>query len=121
MSRELLGTPFVEGGRRPGQSIDCLGVVLEMARRRGVRFPDPWDSVAASWRAGGDIGTGFPEGWRRLAAGEQLADDDVVLLQQSGVGYVLDGYVWSAAKRVGCYCVRIDRVQPVEAWRGPRC
>lgn len=120
MADDLIGTPFREGARIPGVEIDCLGVVLEMARRRAIDLPDPWQSVAAEWRRTRSIGSGFPVGWRRLT-NEVLMDDDVVLMSGQGVGYVLDGYVWTASPNVGCCAIQLhrasDRIE--EAWRGP--
>lgn len=38
----LIGVPFLDGGRDPGEGLDCWGVVLEFYRRRfGVNVPDP--------------------------------------------------------------------------------
>jgi cell wall-associated NlpC family hydrolase len=38
---DLIGTPFAYGGRRAGESLDCYGLVMEVAKRRGVELPDP--------------------------------------------------------------------------------
>ena len=37
--RELIGKPYVEGGRGPG-NYDCWGIVKEVARRAGLELPD---------------------------------------------------------------------------------
>ena len=37
---DLIGVPFVYGGRDPAQSLDCYGLVMECARRNGVELPD---------------------------------------------------------------------------------
>ncbi len=45
---DLIGVPFVHGGRsRDG--LDCYGVVLELFKRRGIALPDPFACVAKEW------------------------------------------------------------------------
>lgn len=36
MAREYLGTPFKHQGRLKGVGIDCIGVVMDIAHRRGL-------------------------------------------------------------------------------------
>lgn len=37
---ELIGVPFVDGGREVTSGLDCWGLVLEIFRRHGIRLPD---------------------------------------------------------------------------------
>ena len=37
---DLIGIPFVDGGRDPRIGLDCWGLVLEVFRRAGVTLPD---------------------------------------------------------------------------------
>lgn len=119
---QLLGTPYVRGGRQVGIGLDCLGVVLEMARARGVDAQDPWHLLEQNWNCGvREPGTGFPPGWRQVADAPQ--DDDVVLLRTDlgGVGYVLDGYVWTASRHAGVHRLPLHRARMVvsQVWRRP--
>jgi cell wall-associated NlpC family hydrolase len=36
---DLLGKPFADGGRGP-DSFDCVGLAIEVQRRRGLDIPD---------------------------------------------------------------------------------
>lgn len=45
---DLLGVPWVLGGRDPATGLDCWGVVVELRRRAGLATPDPfrdWDAA----------------------------------------------------------------------------
>lgn len=37
---DLIGIPFVDGGRDPRTGLDCWGLVLEVFRRSGINLPD---------------------------------------------------------------------------------
>ncbi len=37
---DLIGVPFVDGGRSPDTGLDCWGLALEIYRRAGVALPD---------------------------------------------------------------------------------
>lgn len=119
-AQQLLGTRFVLGGRKVGAGIDCFGVVIELARTRGVEWPDPWRQLEEDWKAGRVApGSGFPPGWAEVS--DRPRDDDVVLMGDdlSGFGYVLDGYVWTASPRAGVHRLPIDRAAAAirQTWR----
>lgn len=119
--------PWVEGGRTLA-GLDCLGVCLEMAKRRGIPYEDPWRQVAARWQAGErDIRRLFrfsPE-WS-LVEHRAAALDDLILfaLRREEIpchaGWIVaPGLVLSSRQGVGCYCHpyhrMLDRV--VQVWR----
>lgn len=37
---DLVGRPFIDGGRDPQKGLDCWGLVLEVFRRSGIDLPD---------------------------------------------------------------------------------
>lgn len=41
LGADLVGTPYIRGGRDPGVGLDCLGVVLEIHRRAGISVSTP--------------------------------------------------------------------------------
>ena len=56
---DLLGVPFMPGGRDPGHGLDCWGLVREVMGRLGVSLPDePYsgecaavtDAMVSRWR-----------------------------------------------------------------------
>lgn len=42
--QDLIGVPYVLGGRLPGPGTDCFGLVVECCRRLGRPIPDPFTS-----------------------------------------------------------------------------
>lgn len=121
--RDILRTPYALGGRVVGASIDCLGVVGEVARRRGLPPPDGWPQIRQAWERG-DLpsGTGFPAGWVRCLADGPLQDGDVLLFfgAHPWCAIVHRGLVVSASASVGsAYSVPLHRWKkaPAEVWR----
>lgn len=41
---DLLGVPYLLGGRNPEEGFDCTGLKIEFWRRLGVKISDPWDT-----------------------------------------------------------------------------
>lgn len=37
---DLIGAPFVDGGRDPETGLDCWGLAMEVFRRYGIQLPD---------------------------------------------------------------------------------
>lgn len=117
---DIMRTPYVLGGRTVGEAIDCLGVVGEVARRRGLPAPDGWPSILRAV-AKGDAATGFPPGWARLADGEQWCDGDVLVLPGAhpGCAIINDGFVLTARPGAGVHAVLLYRwsQKPSQVWR----
>lgn len=114
---DLLGVPFSWGGRDPATGLDCLGLVIEVYRRLGLRgiIPDPqgaWKRV----RQGQDyIGEGLKEsGWRKVPNSE-IEAGALVILDAHGsknadhVGiYLGAGKLLHAATEVGVQVIPLD-------------
>lgn len=104
---DLIGVPWIEGGRDPKQGLDCLGVVLEVLERMGLPAFDPWAAWQGAWRRGWrNIAEAIPDGWERLERGTGLLPGDVVIVEQDGVPthvviVIGDRRVVSAMKRQG--------------------
>lgn len=115
---DLMRLPYAENGRARDGAVDCVGVTLELARRRGLVLFDPWDRVSDLFALGLDVDHLFPPGW--VLAAPPLRDDDVVLLRDNdrlGAGYVLDGYIVTAVRGIGVLRLKASRVRPCQVWR----
>lgn len=123
---DLLRTPYELGGRQPGAALDCLGVVGEVAKRRGLPPPDGWPSLRESWLQGRlDTSSGFPQGWTRQPPGTVVADLDVLLFVRRGrpgCAIVDRGLVWTAQPLIGVTCIQLNRwsIAYHELWRFTR-
>lgn len=114
--RDLMRLPWKRGGRGDG-GIDCLGVVLQVAHRLGLRLEDPWPVVRRDWLRGElAIASGFPARWRRVHGALQTGDV-VVMRQGAAVGIVLQESIVSASKGNGVFRLPIARCPVDEVWR----
>jgi len=117
---DILRTPYKLGGRTVGAELDCLGVVGEIARRRGVPAPDGWPSILRAM-ANGSAATGFPPGWVKVVPIPRLQDGDVLVLPGAhpGCAIVHDGRVFTARPEAGVHAVAVHRWSqaPSEVWR----
>jgi cell wall-associated NlpC family hydrolase len=128
---DLIGTPFVRGGRQPGVALDCLGLVLEVARRRGIPAVDPWDLLRSRWDAGDrEIGDKhFPVGWDQTCS-EPQANDLLVMLDprantETHLAFVdSPGWVIQSTEVAGVVRTPLARVshliRRVYRWRGAK-
>ena len=83
---DLIGVPWQEGGRDPRLGLDCLGAVLLVLQRMGLRPFDPWAAWAEAWRRGWRrIEEAVPDGWVRLREGEGVQPGDVMITQEGAV------------------------------------
>lgn len=122
----LIGTPFRAGGRRPGQGLDCAGVVIEALRAMGV--PPPLALSAPASAAGG---TAPRDGWRFIGTDLALAQPAGRVLVGSGPRYGVehvwvslgDGTVATANERSGFRVLSIgsiaDEVRAVYGFERP--
>lgn len=117
---DLLRLPFVRNGRIENGVADCLGIVLELARRRARAMQDPFERLADLAAAGKAPDSLFPPEWHEQPAGTQPIDDDVLLLpggREVGVGYVLGGLVYSSHPDHGPYRLPLARLRWDAVWR----
>ncbi len=121
--RDILHTPYRLGGRLVGIELDCLGVVGEVARRRGLPPPDGWPSIRRDWEQGRiETASGFPAGWVRQPMPCALQDGDVLVFvvgHRPGCAIVHDGWVVTAEPGRGVYRTDLSRwnIAPAEVWR----
>ena len=83
---DLIGKPFVSGGRDLHTGMDCWGLIMEVYNRRGINLPDfKVDSKAFALINSiidGEIGTGA---WEEV---EQPGDELLVVLMRIHPKYV---------------------------------
>lgn len=112
--QDLLGLPYLPGGRWPGQGLDCFGLVVECCRRAGRPIPDPFTSAAVPMNVREWI-VGRLDGWRpcegpTAGAVVELRSEE----QPAHVGYLLNDYEFvHCLSRTGVVIGRIDR----DPWR----
>lgn len=121
---DLMRAPYVLGGRSVQTGLDCYGTVQEIARRKGLPFPDAWRQIEADWRSGGlQPSSGFGPGWRRSPdTWPTVRDGDVLVClgRHHFCMIVHAGYLWSANPEVGHpFGVPLHRWThaPLEIWR----
>lgn len=112
---DLLGVPYVEGGRLPGHGTDCFGLVVECCRRVGHPIPDPFTSAdcptdAQQWIAD-RLG-----GWRKT---DRPMAGGIVELRSAEhpahIGFILnDTQFFHSMRATGAVIGRLDR----DPWRG---
>jgi probable lipoprotein NlpC len=61
MHADLLGTPFLDGGRNPGIGLDCWGLVREVYCRYGVNLPEYRISAMDAVKIGNQIAQDKPD------------------------------------------------------------
>ena len=76
---DLVGIPFLEGGRDPKQGVDCLGIVLLGLKRMGIEADDPWNALAIEWHRGWrPTDLALPIGWLKATHGSPFEPGDVL-------------------------------------------
>lgn len=61
---DLIGVPFLTGGRDWRVGLDCYGLTLRFCNDLlGFAIPDVWETVEANYKDGGDCRHGMPAGW----------------------------------------------------------
>lgn len=107
---DLLGLPYRQGGRLPGDGTDCFGLIVECCRRAGRPIPDPFLSAEQPTDARQWIVERLA-GWRRC---EVPTAGCVVELRSHAhpahVGYMLDEREFvHSVEGAGVVVSRIDR------------
>lgn len=125
--KDLLGIPWQLGARFGSGSIDCYGVAIEIARRRGQALCDAWPVLLEAWRGGAPvlqlIERSWLDPWQRVEAGAARArpqDLDIWLTndRRPGVGIIVDGRLWTATPEAGVVSLAPAAAgTPVEVWR----
>lgn len=110
MTDDLLGVPYMPGGRLPGRGTDCFGLVVECCRRDGRPIPDPFVSSEQPIDARGWIMERLA-GWRRcdgpVAGGVvELSSHN----QPAHIGYLLtEREFLHTMEKTGVVISRLDR------------
>jgi len=84
---DLVGTPWLEGGRDL-DGLDCYGVVLLGLERLGIPMLDVWESWQAKYANGWrEYDQAVPEGWAWHDPDEELLPraGDVVVTRDRGI------------------------------------
>ena len=107
--QDLIGVPFVDGGRDPTVGLDCWGLSTEVFRRYGVALPDYQISCEEASRIDSEVAT--QRSWLRRCEGEIPIPALVVIrftvyCDHTGV-YIGGGRFIHTRKAVG---VNIDRI-----------
>jgi cell wall-associated NlpC family hydrolase len=122
--RDLIGIPFLRGGR-DREGADCLGLLHLVLEERGIPFRDPWVELSAAFHAGTLRAVdAVPERWPPVAL-DALQPGDVVLVENGRGGHVLivaeNGYCLQAAERATSHLIQTRRVlqrfKVLGAWR----
>lgn len=112
---DLIGLPFVDGGRDPAVGLDCWGLSTEVFRRYGIELPDYKISCEDASQINSEMDKQRPF-WRRCEG--QIPVPALVVIRfavfcdHTGV-YVGQGRFIHTRKEVG---VNIDRIES-PAWR----
>lgn len=106
---DLIGVPFIDGGRDPDVGLDCWGLSAEVFRRYGIELPDYKISCEDASKINNEINEQRPF-WRRCE-GEIPVPALVVIrfatyCDHTGV-YIGQGRFIHTRKEIG---VNIDRV-----------
>lgn len=122
---DLVGVPFLEGGRDPAVGVDCLGIVLLGLHRLGIEAEDPWSALKTEWHRGWrprDLDV--PVGWATVKVGAPMQPGDVL---GYGPGSTVDhvalllpaGLVLQSTKQSGSVLFPITRLRSriLEVWR----
>ncbi len=67
---DLIGTPFIDGGRDKGAGLDCWGLAREMFHRQGIDVPDYRISAMRTAEIAREM-TAEEMDWERLDAPEE--------------------------------------------------
>lgn len=107
---DLLGLPYVAGGRLPGYGTDCFGLVVECCKRNGQPIPDPFTSSEQPMNARQWIAERLG-GWRqtdRPVAGGVVELRSVE--QPAHVGFLLnESQFLHSMEKTGVVIGRLDR------------
>lgn len=117
MYSDLIGVPFVDGGREKTSGFDCWGLVMEIYRRNGIELPDYKVACEDASRIHRTVVT-QRFAWVRLE--KELPDlclvvlrfNTAVMCNHTGV-YLGEGRFIHTRSKIG---VNIDRIDS-PAWR----
>ncbi|WP_188397650.1 C40 family peptidase [Sporomusa sp. GT1] len=106
---DLIGLPFIDGGRNPTVGLDCWGLSTEVFRRYGITLPDYKISCEDASRIHSEVNEQRP--WWRRCEGDIPVPALVVIrftvyCDHTGV-YIGQGRFIHTRKRIG---VNIDRI-----------
>jgi cell wall-associated NlpC family hydrolase len=109
---DLLGVPYLEGGRSAAGA-DCLGIVLLGLERLDLPQRDPWPDLMGRWAAGW---RDMPDGWRPVP-GPELVPGDVVVCARGVALYAGGGRALTSSRGAGAHFVSLSRLQVESTWR----
>jgi len=107
---DLIGLPFIDGGRDPAVGLDCWGLSTEVFRRYGINLPDYKISCEDASRIHSEVKEQRPF-WRRCE--KEIPVPALVVIRftvycdHTGV-YLGQGRFIHTRKRIGANIDRID-------------
>ncbi|HET9692870.1 MAG TPA: NlpC/P60 family protein [Steroidobacteraceae bacterium] len=121
---DLVGIPYVEGGRLEHSGLDCLGLVLLGLQELGVRAEDPFAAATLRWNHGiRDVEQLFPDEFRQVSIDRPRLGEVVMFRSRTAPAHVMlvaeDLYVLNTDREKGSHLLRWADVRPhvVSMWR----
>lgn len=121
---DLVGIPYVEGGRLEHSGLDCLGLVLLALQELGVCAQDPFATATLRWNHGiRDVEELFPNEFRQVSIDRPRLGEVAMLRSRTAPAHVMvlaeDSYVLNTDREKGSHLLRWADVRPhvVSIWR----
>lgn len=111
---DLIGTPFVDGGRDRATGLDCWGLARELFRRQGVDVPDYHISAMKTAEIAREM-TAEEMDWERL--GEVEVGCLVLLRLDTGVWANHVGIYLGDGKFIHAYSAAGTCIDRLSRWR----
>lgn len=113
--RDLIGIPFLMGGRDPKVGLDCWGLSQEVMKRYGIIVPDIletcYDAIEINHRISKQEATGK---WEQIPEPEvgcvvlMAIDEELPNIAQHLAVYIGNGKIIQTLKKVNSFVTKID-------------
>lgn len=127
MYNDLIGIPFLDGGRDPNNGLDCYGLVMEVYRRQSILLPEYYAPALDEVAVSSEIDRARPA-WQRVEGpppplAVMAIKFNSILCNHTGV-YIGNGLFIHTRERIGVNIDRVDspawkrRIEGYYLWRG---